>query len=182
MRRRQRRRRPRWTLAGSASLVRESLLADFDHEMTATRHVLERLPESAFDWAPHERSSTLGGLATHLANLPHWGAQILDGDGYDLDGAPARRVALQARDEVLTLFDDNVRDARRSLTTMSDAELAAPWTLTRKAHVLLSVPKCSAFRNFLLHHLIHHRGQLTVYLRLCGIPLPALYGPTADES
>jgi uncharacterized damage-inducible protein DinB len=163
-------------------VLRESLLADFDHELTATRHVLTRTPDTDFSWRPHARSFTLGGLATHLANLPHWGHQILERDKYDLALAGPRAPELPTRTEVLTLFDRHVAEARRALVGMSDAELQAPWQLTRGEQVLLSVPKMSALRTYLLHHLIHHRGQLTVYLRLQGVPVPPLYGPTADES
>src|SRR5678816_4506257 len=116
--------------------MRDSLLAEFDNEMAKTRLVLSRVPEPAFAWKPHERSYSLGGLATHLAQLPHWGTQILDNDAYDR----------------------HVQEVRARLLSMSDAELQAPWILKRGTHTLLSLPKMAAFRGFLLHHLIHHRG------------------------
>ena len=161
--------------------MRDSLLAEFDNEMAKTRLVLSRVPEPAFAWKPHERSYSLGGLATHLAQLPHWGTQILDNDAYDLASATKRADDKQTRDEVLETFDRHVQEVRARLLTMSDAELQAPWILKRGTHTLLSLPKMAAFRGFLLHHLIHHRGQMTVYLRLQNVPLPPLYGPTADE-
>src|SRR5262245_30217753 len=161
--------------------MRDSLLAEFDNEMAKTRLVLARVPEPAFAWKPHERSYSLGGLATHLAQLPHWGTQILEGDGYDLASATNRAAETHSRDEVLDTFDRHVREVRDRLLSMSDAELQAPWKLKRGAQTLLSIPKMAAFRGFLLHHLIHHRGQMTVYLRLQNVPLPPLYGPTADE-
>lgn len=160
---------------------RDAFIVEFDHEMAATRRVLERVPEDAFDWTPHERSFSLGGLASHLAQLPHWGRQILDDESYDLAGATGRSAPKASRAEVLDTFDQHVSDVRRALVTGSDAELAAPWTLKRGTHIVLSMPRIAALRRFLLHHVIHHRGQLTVYLRLRDVPVPPLYGPTADE-
>ncbi|MCC7009218.1 MAG: DinB family protein [Acidobacteria bacterium] len=164
--------------------MRESLLADLDHELAATRHVMERAPQASLEWRPHERSFSLGGLVTHLASLPRWGQQILDQPGYDLAGVEAgtRRAPAVSVQEALATFDGNVANVRRSLVAMTDGELHAPWTLRRGDQVLLSTPRFSALRHYLLHHVIHHRGQLTVYLRLLGVPLPPLYGPTADES
>jgi uncharacterized damage-inducible protein DinB len=160
---------------------RDAFVVEFDHEMAATRRVLERAPDEAFEWTPHERSFSLGGLASHLAELPHWGSQILDAEMYDLAGATGRSNAKASRAEVLETFDRHVSEVRRALMAGSDAELAAVWTLKRGSHVVLSMPRISALRRFLLHHVIHHRGQMTVYLRLKGVPVPPLYGPTADE-
>jgi uncharacterized damage-inducible protein DinB len=160
---------------------RDAFIVEFDHEMAATRRVLERVPDDAFGWAPHERSFSLGALATHLAVLPHWGRQILEGDFYDLTGASGRGAARASRSDVLDLFDAHVAEVRRCLRSRSDAELSAVWTLRRGGHVVLTMPRLAALRRFLLHHLIHHRGQLTVYLRLQNVPVPPLYGPTADE-
>ena len=160
---------------------RDAFIVEFDHEMAATRRVLERVPDDAFEWTPHERSFSLGGLASHLAQLPHWGNQILDAEMYDLAGATGRSAPKSSRAEVLETFDRHVGEVRRALVAGSDAELAAPWTLKRGAHVVLSMPRIAALRRFLLHHVIHHRGQMTVYLRLRDVPGPPLYGPTADE-
>jgi uncharacterized damage-inducible protein DinB len=158
------------------------LLPEFDHEMAVTRQLLERLPDLAFDWKPHERSFTLGGLATHLAVLPHWGRSILDQDTYDLQDGEGTRAAPRAnREEVLAVFDANVRAVRDRLATMAEAELSVPWTLRRGGQTLMRMPRYAALRRFLIDHLIHHRGQLTVYLRLQNVPLPPLYGPSADE-
>lgn len=161
---------------------RNFLLPEFDHEMAVTRDLLSRLPDARLDWAPHSRSFSLGGLASHLAELPRWGRAILDQDRHDLaEGGGRPRDPLPSREAVLARFDDHVADVRERLVAMTDAELGAPWALTRGSASLMSMPRYSAFRRFLLDHLIHHRGQLTVYLRLCDVPLPALYGPSADE-
>jgi uncharacterized damage-inducible protein DinB len=162
--------------------LRDSFLPDFDHEMTVTRHVLERLPEAAFDWKPHEKSYPLGGLATHLAQVPRWGNSILGHEFHDLATSKGATALEQtSRAAVLETFDRHVTDVRRRLCEMSDAELMAPWALKRGTHLVMSLPKLAALRRFLLHHMIHHRGQLTVYLRMQGVPLPPIYGPTADE-
>ena len=161
--------------------VRESLLPEFDHETTMTRVVLERLPEAAFEWRPHPKSYTLGGLATHLAQIPHWGTSILTKDFYDLASSTTREplTSLQA---VLDTFDGHVREVRSALVGLTDGQLLQPWALRRAEKIVLSMPRVSALRGFVVRHLVHHRGQMTVYLRLNGVPLPPLYGPTADET
>ena len=162
--------------------VKDTLLPEFDQEMAATRRVLERLPESSFGWRPHERSYDLGGLATHLAQIPHWGASILNHDAHDLASPGPASTSLTTVAAVLDRFDRHVSEVRATLIDAPEGQLLAPWALRRGGHLILSVPRIGALRAFVLHHTIHHRGQLTVYLRLLGVPLPPLYGPTADES
>lgn len=164
--------------------VRDTLLPEFDHEMAVTRRVLERLPESGWAWKPHEKSFDLGGLASHVARIPRWGRTILDADSYDLehDGTSANGSAAPSTlQNVLETFDRHVGDLRKQLLNRTDAELMAPWALKRGTHLVMSMPRLTALRSFVLHHLIHHRGQLTVYLRLQDVPIPPLYGSTADE-
>ena len=161
--------------------LKDSLLPEFDHEMAVTRRVLERIPEAAFAWKPHEKSFSLGGLATHLAQLPHWGTQILDREFYDL-ATSTRATEKQTLAEVLDAFDRHVAEVRKALNERSEAELMAPWALKRGTQTILSIPRIGARRSFLLHHVIHHRGQMTVYLRLQGVPVPPIYGATADET
>jgi uncharacterized damage-inducible protein DinB len=162
--------------------LKEAVLSEFDAEIAATRCLLERLPDHAFSWKPHEKSMSLGGLATHLAQLPHWGTSILQRDGYDLDfDNTGHATERHSRHEVLTVFDRHVTEVRRALVDGTDGQLAAPWSLSRGGHPIMTLPRLSALRRFLLNHLIHHRGQLTVYLRMHDVPLPPLYGPTADE-
>ncbi|HUR20502.1 MAG TPA: DinB family protein [Vicinamibacterales bacterium] len=163
-------------------MIRPVLLAEFDHEMAVTRRLLERCP-SNFEWTPHQRSYTLGGLATHLARLPRWGEWILTKDGYDLvvDHVP-QPPAHGALADVLETFDGSVATARGLLIGQSDAELAAPWTLSKSGQKLMTMPRMSAFKTLVVSHTIHHRGQLSVYLRLLDVPVPPIYGPTADET
>ena len=163
--------------------LKEAILAEFDAEVAVTRKVFDRLPDQAFGWKPHERSMSLGALATHLAQIPHWGTTILQRDGYDMP-AVARvpgAYSKASRAEVIEMFDGHASEVRRTLLGMTDAELYAPWSLTSGGSVVMSLPKIAALRRFLLNHLVHHRGQLTVYLRMHNVPLPPLYGPTADE-
>ena len=162
--------------------VRDWLLPDFDHEMAVTRRVLERVPDGALTWRPHEASFDLGGLAGHLAEIPRWGRTILERESYDLiESRNRQREPPVSCAAILATFDRNVADVRQFLLERSDAELVAPWALKRGGQLVMSIPKLAAFRSFLLHHTIHHRGQMTVYLRLRGVPIPPIYGATADE-
>jgi uncharacterized damage-inducible protein DinB len=160
--------------------IKDGLLADFDHEMGTTRRLLERLPDDRLAWKPHPRSMTLGGLATHLSNIPTWGGAILNERSFDLATAPPPLAEKTSRAEILAAFDDVCRRTRAAMDK-SDAEYESPWTLQRGGQQVFSVPRVAAFRSFVLHHMIHHRGQLSLYLRLNDVPVPAIYGPSADE-
>jgi uncharacterized damage-inducible protein DinB len=160
--------------------IKNGLLADFDHEMGTTRRLLERLPDDRLGWKPHPRSMTLGGLATHLSNIPHWGGTILNERSFDMATAAPPQAEKTSRAEILASFDEVCRQARAAMDK-TDAEYESPWTLQRGGQQVFSVPRVAAFRSFVLHHLIHHRGQLSLYLRLNDIPVPAIYGPSADE-
>ena len=158
----------------------DALLPEFDHEMTTTRKVLERVPEDRFDWKPHAKSFSAGELATHVANLPTWGTETLTKSEIDLAGGQ-RVAALASKAELIATFDKNVAAARAALTGKTDAELLAIWSLKRGGKTIFSMPKTAVLRSFVLSHLIHHRGQLCVYLRLLDVPVPSVYGPSADE-
>ena len=158
----------------------DALLPEFDHEMTVTRKLLERVPEGQFDWKPHQKSMSLGQLAQHVATSPRWGTVTMSQDSFDLannDGPPIATT----RTELLSLFDEHVRNARAALVGKGDGELTAPWTLKRAGSVIFSMPKTAVWRSFVMSHLIHHRAQLGVYLRMHDVPLPSVYGPSADE-
>ena len=163
--------------------IKDALLPEFDHEMATTRRLLERVPEAEFAWKPHARSMALGQLAGHIANLPHWCSATLSTTVFDLDALPvATRPQLPAsRAALLEEFDAKVSAARNQLTSTTDAEFMAPWTLKKSGQEVFTLPRISAIRSFVMNHLIHHRGQLSVYLRLKDVPLPSIYGPTADE-
>jgi len=164
--------------------IKDALLPEFDHEMGTTRRLLERMPDGDLTWTPHQKSFTMGQLAAHIANLPTWIVATCDNSIFDVatvgdEGRPANPASVAA---LLTTFDENVRTARRKLDGQEDATLMASWTLKRGAHEIFTMPKVAVLRSFVMNHFIHHRGQLTVYLRLRNVPLPSIYGPTADES
>ncbi len=162
--------------------LQESVLPDVDHEVAVTRRLIERVPAADLAWAPHERSFSLGELSMHLARLVRWGRSILDRDFYDLaDNPDDQPVEAFTIADVLETFDRETAAVRRSLVSKTDGELLAPWELRRGTEVMMSMPRITALRRFVLHHLVHHRGQLSVYLRLRNVPLPPIYGPTADE-
>ena len=162
----------------------ESLLPEFDHEMANTRKTLERVPEGKFDWKPHEKSTAMGGLATHLSNLPTWAIYTINQDSLDLapEGKPLPPApAVKSQSELLETFDSNVAKARAAIAAASDAELFKPWTLLSNGKQILTLPKIAVLRSFVMNHTIHHRAQLGVYLRLNDVPVPSIYGPSADE-
>jgi uncharacterized damage-inducible protein DinB len=158
----------------------DTLLPEFDHEMTLTRKVLERVPDDRLDWKPHAKSYAVGQLAQHLATIPLWGTMTMSQAEVDLAGMPPL-AALQSRAEILSLFDGHAASARAALAGKSDAELKTQWALKRDGHVVFSMPKQAVWRSFVISHLIHHRAQLGVYLRLLDVPVPSTYGPSADE-
>jgi uncharacterized damage-inducible protein DinB len=162
----------------------DGLLPEFDHEMSVTRKLLERVPDEHLTWKPHEKSFTLGALAAHLANIPTWVGWTLDQDLYDIDAAPPDTRSRQpsARAQVLETFVANVQAARARMVSRTDGELLTPWTLKARGKVVFTMPKIAVLRSFVMNHAIHHRGQLSVYLRLRDVPLPMIYGLTADEA
>ena len=163
--------------------IASTLLPEFDHEMGTTRRLLERVPEAAFEWKPHEKSMSLGQLADHLSNLTGWANLIATSTTVDIAsvGEDRKPKIPASRNAMLARFDEKVAAARAELVSKTDAELLASWTLKSGTHEVFTMPRISAIRSFVLNHTIHHRGQLSVYLRLKDVPLPSIYGPTADE-
>ena len=159
----------------------DALVPEFDHEMTTTRKLLERVPEDKFGWKPHAKSMTLGGLATHVANIVWWGEVTLDKPEFNAEGQQVATPAA-SRGELLETFDKNVKTTRASLAAKSDAELMAPWSLKNGKQTFFTMPKAVVWRSFVMNHLVHHRAQLSVYLRMNDVPRPAMYGPSADEN
>jgi uncharacterized damage-inducible protein DinB len=158
----------------------DALIPEFDHEMATTRKVLERVPEQKFDWKPHAKSMSLGELATHVANIVWWGEVTLTQPDYNLEGQ-TRRPPAGSRTDLLSTFDKNIAATRAALSAKSDAELMAPWSLKHGKQTFFTMPKAAVWRSFVMNHLVHHRAQLSVYLRMHDVPVPAMYGPSADE-
>jgi uncharacterized damage-inducible protein DinB len=164
--------------------IAQSLLPEFDHEMAATRKMLEVVPEGRSDWKPHDKSMTLGRLAGHVAELPGWGKVALEQTELDFApvGAPAFKPGIfTTRAETLKAFDDAVAATRAALMKASDADLMVIWTLKSGGNTLLSMPRVAVLRSFMMNHIVHHRAQLGVYLRLNDVAIPGPYGPSADE-
>jgi uncharacterized damage-inducible protein DinB len=165
--------------------MRDALLPEYDSEMNNTRRVLERVPEDKFGWKPHDKSGTMGWLAAHVASLGQWASITMETE--DLDFAPKDGSQQKApepprdRKELLELFEKHSTAGRKAISEASDADLMKPWTLLKGGEKLFTMPKVAVLRGFVMNHMIHHRGQLTVYLRLTGAPVPGLYGPSADE-
>lgn len=162
----------------------QSLIPEFTQEMATTRRLLERLPEDKLDWRPHPKSFALGALATHIAQLPSWTRISVSQDSLDIEpepGKPYKAPILTSRAEILDLFDKHVADARAALEETDDATFMQPWTLLKTGQKIFTLPKVGVIRTMVFNHIIHHRGQFSVYLRLNDVPLPSIYGPTADE-
>jgi uncharacterized damage-inducible protein DinB len=163
----------------------EMILPEFEQEMANTRRTLERVPDEKFEWKPHEKSSSLGGLATHLANIPSWTTHTFEKDELDIappDAPPFRLEQAKSTADLLAAFDKNVADARATLAAATDERWSGKWSLLRGGNTIMTLPRVAVMRGFVLSHLIHHRAQLGVYLRLLDVPVPAIYGPSADEN
>ncbi len=159
----------------------EVLLPEYDHETALTRKLLERLPGDRLSWKPHPKSMTLGRLASHLATLLHWLEATVNHPEFNLVTATYKEAAFASKAEILAEFDRAAASGRSALTSASDAQLMQPWAFKTDGRLVFSLPKIAAIRNMVMNHLVHHRGQFTVYLRENDVPLPGLYGPSADE-
>ncbi len=165
--------------------IAEALLPEFDQEAAGVRRTLERVPADKFEWRPHEKSGTMIWLAGHLANLPRWAVLTMEAD--ELDMAPGGEQmppppTPASVDELVATFDRHAAEARAAIAAASDADLMKPWSLLSNGTVLMTLPKAAVIRSFVMNHLIHHRAQLGVYLRMNDVPVPSIYGPSADET
>ena len=163
----------------------QAILLEFDQEMANTRKVLERIPEDKLDWRIHEKSNTIGWVGMHLAEIPAWADLALNRDSFDVappGGEPYRTPVPASKQEILDRFDKNVASARETIAAASQDLLGDPWTLLKGGEAIFTVTRGAMLRGFVLNHSIHHRAHLCVYLRVNDVPVPALYGPSADES
>jgi uncharacterized damage-inducible protein DinB len=159
----------------------ELLLPEFDQEVAKTRTMLERVPEDQFDFAPHPKSMKLGRLASHLAEMPHWLVTTMTTETFE-PGPDMKGFSSASRQAILDELDSRTRAARAALAAASDEDLAVTWTFKWQGHVVFALPRRDVVRAMVLSHMIHHRAQLGVYLRLLDIPLPRTYGPSADSA
>lgn len=164
--------------------ISQMLLPELEQEYACSRRVLERIPYDKADWKPHARSMPLGKLAKHVADMPSWMKHTVEKDKVDLasfDPAEFNRLPATHAD-LLAMFDRNVAEAKAALAAASDAQLMGAWSLCTGDTTHFTLPRVAAIRSFVMNHNVHHRAQLTVYLRLLDVPVPGLYGPSADES
>jgi uncharacterized damage-inducible protein DinB len=163
-------------------LIRDALLPEFDQEAATTRRVLERIPDEKLSFKPHPKSMDMASLATHVCELTDWTPETIAKDFVDLAAYdPSKRKIIASREELLAKFDKSVANARAALAKAEDAQLMQPWSLKSGDTVFFTMPKAAVLRSFVFNHTVHHRAQLSVYLRLNDIPVPAMYGPSADE-
>lgn len=161
--------------------IAEILLEDFDTEMKGTRTTLERIPEENPDFKPHERSMAMGRLAVHVATLPRFGISILTTDGLDLATAKWPEMVFVSREKLLADFDAIAAEARAALASSTDEQLQRRWKMNWGDKTIADEPRSVLYRTMFFNHAIHHRAQLGVYLRLNEVPVPPLYGPSADD-
>ncbi|MPZ21527.1 MAG: DinB family protein [Luteitalea sp.] len=159
----------------------ESLIAEYNNETGTTRRLLERIPPDQLGWRPHPKSFTAGGLASHIVDCVGWVDAIFALDELDLDPSTLRPYQAASLGALLTTFGEKVTRGKNILEGLDESALSASWRLKLLGKVRVERPKAEAFRDFTLSHMIHHRGQLSVYLRLLDVPVPGAYGPTADE-
>jgi len=158
-------------------------LAQLEAEAVRTRRALERVPDNLDDWKPHDKSFPMGALAQHLSNIPGWTTVTIQQDQFDVapEGTPTKAEPLGSMAEILNVFDENVAKARAAIAGASDEQMFQTWTLLSGGKPIFSLPRIGCLRGFVMNHMIHHRAQLGVYLRLNDIPVPSIYGPSADE-
>jgi uncharacterized damage-inducible protein DinB len=161
--------------------ISATVLPEFDREMATTRTMLERVPDTRAEWTPHAKSWTMGELASHIGSLPWVGLVAMESDELDVDPPEGSRTPrFDSTANLIRTFDENVRKARAAIESASDSDMMEPWTLRRGGKTMWTLPRAAVLRSFILSHMIHHRGQLSVYLRLNDVPLPPVYGPSAD--
>ena len=164
--------------------ISESLLPEYDQEIAGTRRTLERVPADKFDWKPHPKSLSMISLAAHMAGLPSLATLTIERDDVDTASGGPMEPPPQPADtaELVATLDKTAAEARAALAGASDAELMKPWSMLTNGTIVFTLPKVVVLRSFVINHLIHHRAQLGVYLRMNDIPVPSLYGPSADEA
>ena len=162
-------------------MIRQGMIREIEHEGSQTKRILERIPIDSFNWKPHEKSKTIGELAIHVAQTPAWTSRILAGTDFNLLTLKRDVPQINSADDLVKISAENIQKAVDDLQKTADEDMMETWTFRRGDHVVFSLPRAAAIRSMSMNHVIHHRGQLSVYLRLLNIPVPGMYGPSADE-
>jgi uncharacterized damage-inducible protein DinB len=160
---------------------KDPLIAELKNEAVNTRKMLERIPEDKYSWKPHDKSMTIGRLASHIAELPVWVNRVLQADEFDFATATTLRNTYEGTAALLKVFEDRQSDAINALQNASDEMMHETFSVLRGGNIVFTLPRKVMMRNFAFNHLIHHRGQLSVFLRILDVPVPGMYGPSADE-
>lgn len=164
--------------------ISHAMLAELEQEAVSIRKVLERVPDGKADYKPHEKSMPMGRLAGHLAELAGWGVSTLVGDSFDfrpVDGPAFQPLAVRNGAEAVAAFDRGLAAMKEHLAKASDEHLMGNWSLLSGGHTIFTMPRVACLRSFVMNHMVHHRAQLALYLRMLDIPVPSMYGPSADE-
>jgi uncharacterized damage-inducible protein DinB len=159
--------------------ISEALLPEFDHEMANTRKILDRVPEDKLTWKPHEKSMTLGRLSSHVAEISQWVVATINEEKLELT-PDMKPFNASTKTELMEALDKNAAAARQAIAGATDEHLAKVWRLIYGGHEVFAMPRAAVLRSMVMSHMIHHRGQLSVYLRLLDVPIPGMYGPSAD--
>lgn len=160
--------------------IAQSMLPEFDNEMANTRKMLERVTDDNLGYKPDPKSMTLGRLASHVAEIINWGVSVFRADEYVIT-PDHKALDVKSRKELLEAFEKNVKDARAAIADAPDSGMTHKWSLKFGDQEILSMPRAAVYRSMIMNHIIHHRAQLSVYFRLVGVPVPGMYGPSADE-
>jgi uncharacterized damage-inducible protein DinB len=159
----------------------DAMIQEYEHEQASTRRVLERVPNGQWDFRPHEKSMTMGELASHIADNPVWARATMSQDVFKLDAAGYVSYKAENNADLLATFDKNLADALAAMAGATDEQMLATWRMEREGQTVMEMPRVAVLRTMIMSHTIHHRGQLAVYLRMTDVPLPSIYGPSADE-
>lgn len=162
-------------------MIRQEIIREIEHEGSQTKKILERIPIDNFNWKPHEKSRAIGQLAVHVAQIPAWTSRILAATDFDMLTFKREIPEIKSTDDLIKISEENIQNAVDDLQEVSDEDMMEMWSFRRGEQVIFSLPRAAAIRNMSMNHLIHHRGQLSVYLRLLNIPVPGMYGASADE-
>jgi len=162
--------------------IRQGLINELSQEAASTRKMLEAVPSAHFDWKPHEKSMTLKRLATHVAELSAWPAFVISQDELDLAKMDHTPAAINATEDLVALHEKGIGNATAAINTLTEADMMKTWTLRKGDYVIFELPKIAVLRGMCFNHVYHHRGQLSVFLRLLDVKIPGMYGPSADDN